>query len=117
MNRDTAIFRVQEVFANACHLRIIGELALKLSEVRYFLAICQEGTFTSAATRCGVSQPSLSNAIKRLEQKLGGLLFYRGVKKVSLTPLGWALRPHFKKLDQCTKNVCQEAARLKKPHM
>ena len=85
---------------------------MKLKEVQYFLAVCEEGTFTGAAKRCGVSQPSLSNAIKRLERKLGGLLFDRKPNNVRLSKLGQALSPYFKKLHHSARSVYREAARL-----
>jgi transposase-like protein len=50
---------------------------MQLQHVRYFLAVRQERSFTQAARRCGVSQPSLTNAVRRLEQHLGGALFKR----------------------------------------
>ena len=87
---------------------------MKLTEVRYFLAICEEGTFTGAANRCGVSQPSLSNAIVRLERKLGGRLFYRKPRSVSLSKFGQLLRPYFKKMDRCAESIYREAKRLTK---
>jgi LysR family hydrogen peroxide-inducible transcriptional activator len=85
---------------------------VRLKEVQYFLAICEEGTFTGAAQRCGVSQPSMSNAISRLERKLGGLLFHRSAPSVSLSRLGQRVRPHFKRMDQCAQSLYREAARL-----
>jgi len=50
---------------------------MEMHQVRYFLAVCEERNFTRAAKSCGVSQPSLTNAIKRLELKLGGPIFLR----------------------------------------
>jgi DNA-binding transcriptional LysR family regulator len=50
---------------------------MQMNQVRYFLALCEEQNFTRAAKRCGVSQPSLTNAIKRLERTFGGPLFYQ----------------------------------------
>ncbi len=85
---------------------------MKLKEVQYFLAICEEGTFTGAANRCGVSQPSLSNAIVRLERKLGGQLFYRKPRNVSLSKFGQVLRPYFNKINQCAERIYREAERL-----
>jgi LysR family hydrogen peroxide-inducible transcriptional activator len=85
---------------------------VKLKEIQYFLAICEEGSFTRAAKSCGVSQPSLSNAIKRLERRLGGLLFDRKPHNVHLSKLGQTLRPYFKKFDHIAHSVYREAARL-----
>ena len=45
---------------------------MELHQIRYFLALCEERSFTRAASGCGISQPSLTNAILRLEQELGG---------------------------------------------
>ena len=44
---------------------------------RYVIAVSEELSFTAAAKRCGISQPSLSNAIQDLEEQLGGRLFLR----------------------------------------
>jgi LysR family hydrogen peroxide-inducible transcriptional activator len=85
---------------------------VRLKEIQYFLAICEEGTFTGAANRCGVSQPSLSNAIIRMERKLGGLLFYRKPTNVSLSKLGQQLRPYFENMNQCAERIYREAEQL-----
>jgi DNA-binding transcriptional LysR family regulator len=85
---------------------------MKLKAVRYFLAICEQGTFTSAAKTCGVSQPSLSNAINRLERKLGGLLFHREANTVRLSKLGRTLRPSLKKLDENAASIYRVARSL-----
>ncbi len=50
---------------------------MQIQQVHYFLALCEELNFTCAARRCGISQPSLSNAISALERELGGALFHR----------------------------------------
>src|SRR5262245_51098697 len=42
---------------------------MQMHQIRYFLALCEERNFTRAARRCGVSQPSLTNAIIGLERK------------------------------------------------
>jgi LysR family hydrogen peroxide-inducible transcriptional activator len=68
---------------------------MELSQIKYFLAVCQVRGFTRAAAICGISQPSLSTAIRRLERKLGGPLFDRG-PPVRPSPLGEAVKPHFK---------------------
>jgi DNA-binding transcriptional LysR family regulator len=48
-----------------------------MHQVRYFLALCEELNFTRAARRCGISQPSLTTAIRALERELAGALFHR----------------------------------------
>ena len=65
---------------------------MQLRQVRYFIALAEELSFTRAARRCGVSQPSLSNAIGSFERQLGGMLFVRA-PRVELTELGAAVRP------------------------
>jgi hypothetical protein len=56
---------------------VIVRWKMQMQQIRYFLALCEERSFTHAAKRCGVSQPSLTNAILALEQELGGVLFQR----------------------------------------
>jgi len=70
------------------------EAELEISQLRYFLALCEERNFTRAAKNCAVSQPSLSNAIRSLENELGGQLIQRN--PFEITPLGRAVRPHFR---------------------
>jgi DNA-binding transcriptional LysR family regulator len=69
---------------------------MKLSQIKYFLIVCEELNFTRAARRCGISQPSLTNAIKSLERELGDDLFQR--RPPSLTELGRAIRPHLRRV-------------------
>jgi LysR family transcriptional regulator, hydrogen peroxide-inducible genes activator len=71
---------------------------MNVRTVKYFLAVCEAGNFTKAAAANGISQPSLSLAIQRLEQNFGGRLFDRSYDGVSLTELGSNLRPILKKL-------------------
>ena len=60
---------------------------MTLTELRYIVALAQEQHFGRAAERCHVSQPTLSIAVKKLEEELG-VLFERGKQKVLPTPLG-----------------------------
>ena len=72
---------------------------MELHQVRYYLAICQEGNFTRAAKRCGVKQPSLTRAIQRLETEFKGALFVRTPKGATLSQLGRQVRTYFLQID------------------
>jgi molybdenum-dependent DNA-binding transcriptional regulator ModE len=85
---------------------------MEMHQVRYFIALCEEQSFTRAAKRCGVSQPSLTNAIKRLERTLGGPLFYRNRKNTELTELGRVIRPYLRQLDQCVYEAKRKAEKV-----
>jgi DNA-binding transcriptional LysR family regulator len=67
---------------------------MNLAQINYFMALCEAGTFTGAAAICGITQQSLSAAIRGLEHELGRPLFDRG-PPVRLSPLGEAAKPHF----------------------
>lgn len=60
---------------------------LTTRQLSYFVALAETGGFTRAAERMGVSQPSLSQQIRALEQVIGAPLFERGGAPI-LTPLG-----------------------------
>ena len=59
--------------------------------LEYFLAVAEAGSFTRAAARLTIAQPSLSHAVRLLERELGADLFERGGRGVRLTPAGEAL--------------------------
>jgi len=61
---------------------------MTLTELRYIVAVAREKHFGRAAEACFVSQPTLSVAIKKLEEELDVKLFERGAAEVSVTPLG-----------------------------
>jgi LysR family hydrogen peroxide-inducible transcriptional activator len=84
---------------------------MELYQVRYFLALCRERNFTQAAAHCGVSQPSFTNGIKRLELALGGQLFSRKRTGVELTALGILVRGEFVRIDQSVQKSKSNVAR------
>jgi LysR family hydrogen peroxide-inducible transcriptional activator len=61
---------------------------MTLTELRYIVAVAREKHFGRAAEACFVSQPTLSVAIKKLEEELDVKIFERGASEVSVTPLG-----------------------------
>ncbi len=67
---------------------------MELHQLRYFCAVVRAGSFTKAADQEGVTQPSLSQQVHRLEQSVGALLFVRLGRSVRLTPAGEVFHPH-----------------------
>ncbi|MGA0611366.1 LysR substrate-binding domain-containing protein [Caldimonas sp. KR1-144] len=61
---------------------------MTLTELRYIVAVAREKHFGRAAEACFVSQPTLSVAVKKLEEELDVKIFERGSNEVSVTPLG-----------------------------
>jgi LysR family transcriptional regulator, hydrogen peroxide-inducible genes activator len=80
---------------------------MEMHQVRYFLAVAEELNFTRASERCNVTQPSLSRAIKLLEEELGGLLFHRERDSIRLTDLGHMARPYL-------QSVCDQSSLVKR---
>lgn len=80
--------------------------AMTLTELRYIVALAREKHFGRAAEKCFVSQPTLSVAVKKLEEELGVILFERGQSEVSVTPAG-------EPIVQQAERVLAEAARVK----
>jgi len=79
---------------------------MTLTELRYIVAVARERHFGRAAEACFVSQPTLSVAIKKLEDELGVLLFERKSNDVTLTPNG-------ERIVAQAQRVLDEAGRVK----
>src|SRR5918992_518934 len=78
------------------HRRFLWETGIVIGNRRiaYWLAVVEEGSFTRAALRMHVSQPSLSQQVRLLEQEVGGELLERLPRSVRLTAAGKAFLPH-----------------------
>ena len=79
---------------------------MTLTELRYIVALHQTGHFGKAADRCHVSQPTLSIAIKKLEDELNVVLFERSRNQVQATPLGL-------KIIEQAQTVLEQASRIR----
>lgn len=66
---------------------------MEIHQLTYFVAVVETGSFSRAAERCNVAQPSLSQQIQKLEQELGEPLFDRLPRRVVLTDAGRSLLP------------------------
>src|SRR5437764_852205 len=66
---------------------------VNLRQINYLLAVVEEGSFTRAAQRLSVAQPSLSQQVRALERELGGPLLERMPSGVQLTAAGRAFLP------------------------
>ncbi|MBW9063083.1 LysR family transcriptional regulator [Rhizobium herbae] len=78
---------------------------MEINQVKYFLNLAETLNFTEAARRSGVSQPSLTRAIQRLEDELGSPLIYRDGKDSRLTALGRDVHAEFTRIELALRNV------------
>ena len=88
---------------------------MTLTELRYLVALSEAGHFRKAADACNVSQPTLSIAIKKLEEELGIALFERARHKVSPTPTGEQVIAQARTVLQEANNLVSLAEQGKDP--
>ncbi|WP_040925716.1 LysR family transcriptional regulator [Saccharomonospora marina] len=67
---------------------------MELRQLRYFVTVAEEASFTRAAAKLHVAQPGISSQIQRLERELGQPLLERSARSVRLTQVGEAVLPH-----------------------
>ncbi|MEM7626528.1 MAG: LysR substrate-binding domain-containing protein [Planctomycetota bacterium] len=87
---------------------------MNVRDLEYALALRAAGQFGKAAQRCGVSQPTLSTQIAKLESSLGVRLFERGPRGVTATPVGERVltkaRGVLEAMEQLRAEACESAA-------
>ncbi|HOF51696.1 MAG TPA: LysR substrate-binding domain-containing protein [Rhodoferax sp.] len=79
---------------------------MTLTELKYIVAVARERHFGKAAEACFVSQPTLSVAVKKLEEELDVKLFERSANEVAVTPLG-------EEIVRQAQSVLEQAANIK----
>ncbi|MBB5272344.1 LysR substrate-binding domain-containing protein [Quisquiliibacterium transsilvanicum] len=88
---------------------------MTLTELKYIVAVARERHFGRAAEACFVSQPTLSVAIRKLEEELGVQLFERGSTEVSVTPTGQQIVEQAQRVLEQTNTIREIARQGKDP--
>ncbi len=90
---------------------------LEIRQLRYFLAVAEAGSFSRAANRLGLSQPSVSQQMRDLEAGLRLTLFQRRGKRILLTPAGMVFEEHaramLRQLENCLEELSREPTQLR----
>ncbi len=88
---------------------------MTLTELKYIVAVARERHFGKAADACYVSQPTLSVAVKKLEEELDLKLFERSANEVTVTPLGEEVVRQAQAVLEQAANIKEIAKRGKDP--
>ena len=88
---------------------------MTLTELKYIVAVARARHFGHAAEACFVAQPTLSVAIKKLEDELGVVLFERGGAEISVTPLGAQIIAQAERVLEQTAAIKELAKQNKDP--
>lgn len=86
---------------------------LKMSQLRYLVAVAECGNFSEAALQLGLSQSSISHAIATLEEELGVILLARGRHGATLTPVGERIVSKARQMLALLTDITEEANREK----
>ncbi|NEX61431.1 hydrogen peroxide-inducible genes activator [Noviherbaspirillum galbum] len=88
---------------------------MTLTELKYIVAVAREKHFGHAAEACFVAQPTLSVAIKKLEDELGVTIFERGGTEISMTPIGAQIVTQAERVLEQTAAIKEIAKQNKDP--
>ena len=88
---------------------------MTLTELKYIVAVARQKHFGHAAEACYVAQPTLSVAIKKLEDELGVVIFERGGTEISTTPLGAQIVAQAERVLEQTAAIKEIAKQNKDP--
>ena len=88
---------------------------MTLTELKYIVAVARQKHFGHAAEACFVAQPTLSVAIKKLEDELGVVIFERGGTEISTTPLGAQIVAQAERVLEQTAAIKEIAQQNKDP--
>ena len=80
---------------------------MKLTQIEYFIAVCDTGSFSRAAEKCHISQPGISKAIRELEEECGVALFQRNRNNIQITRRGRILLDHARQFQNQYYNLRQ----------
>lgn len=90
---------------------------LEIRHLRYFLAVAEAGSFSRAADRLGISQPSVSQQMRDLEAGLRVSLFQRRGKRILLTSTGLIFQEHaraiLRQIESCLQELTSEPGQLR----
>ncbi|SDM51727.1 transcriptional regulator, LysR family [Dendrosporobacter quercicolus] len=81
---------------------------MEFRQLRYFLAVAEEGQITKAAKRLNITQPPLSQQLILLEQELGVKLLERNKKQISLTEAGYLLQTRAEQILELAKTTMND---------
>jgi len=88
---------------------------MNLAQLRYCLTAEKSRSFSKAAETCCVTQPTLSNGIAALEKELGGKIFKRTTRSVSLTRFGHHILPHIRSILDAREELEKTAQNFHRP--
>ena len=87
---------------------------MELRHLRYFVAVAEELHFRRAAERLHMSQPPLSQQIRRLEEEVGATLLVRNQRRVELTAAGTAYLARAREILHAVEDAAREARRVQR---